>query len=91
MSIRWEIDYFFTISKTYVNHGMLHHAKPKLFFCLMHMFELFEFEFEFGACLNLNPKKKIKEKGIRNSEIKRKTKVAQPSLPPRPFGPIRPT
>jgi hypothetical protein len=23
---------------------MLHHAEPKLFFCLMHMFELFEFE-----------------------------------------------
>jgi hypothetical protein len=21
---------------------MLHHAEPKLFFCLMHMFELFE-------------------------------------------------
>jgi hypothetical protein len=37
---------------------MLHLAEPKLFFCLMHMFELFEFEF--GACFNLNPKKKIK-------------------------------
>jgi hypothetical protein len=46
------------------------------------MFELFEFEF--GACFNLNPKKTIKEKGIRNLEIKRKTKEAQPSLPPRP-------
>jgi hypothetical protein len=23
---------------------MLHHVEPKLFFCLMHMFELFEFE-----------------------------------------------
>jgi hypothetical protein len=25
----------------------LHHAEPKLFFDLMHMFELFEFEFVF--------------------------------------------
>jgi hypothetical protein len=41
---------------------MLHHAEPKLFFCLTHMFKLFEFEF--GACLNLNPKKKIKENGL---------------------------
>jgi hypothetical protein len=31
---------------------MLHHADPKLFFCLMHMFELLGLEFE--ACLNLN-------------------------------------
>jgi hypothetical protein len=30
---------------------MLHHVEPKLLFCLMHMCELFEFEF--GACLNL--------------------------------------
>jgi hypothetical protein len=44
MSIRWEINYFFTISKTYVSHEMLHHAEPKLLFCLMHMFELFDFE-----------------------------------------------
>jgi hypothetical protein len=36
-------------------------------FCLMHMFELFEFKF--GACLNLNPKeKKQKEKELGNSE-----------------------
>jgi hypothetical protein len=40
--------------KTYVSHGVLHHAEPKLFFCLMHMRELFEFEF--GAYLNLNSK-----------------------------------
>jgi hypothetical protein len=26
--------------KTYVSHEMLHHVEPKLFFCLMHMFEL---------------------------------------------------
>jgi hypothetical protein len=25
---------------------MLHHAEPKLFFCLMHMFEMFEFVFD---------------------------------------------
>jgi hypothetical protein len=29
---------------------MLHHAEPKLFFCLMNMFE-----FEFGFNLILNP------------------------------------
>jgi hypothetical protein len=67
---------------------MLHHAEPKLFFCLMHMFELFELEF--GACLSLNSKEENKRKGIRNSEIKRKTKEAQPSLPPRPVRPIWP-
>jgi hypothetical protein len=40
---------------------MLRHAYPKLFSCLMHIFELFEFEF--GACLNLNSKEeKQKEK-----------------------------
>jgi hypothetical protein len=26
--------------KTYVSHEMLHHVEPKLFFFLMHMFEL---------------------------------------------------
>jgi hypothetical protein len=36
--------------KTYVSYEMLHQAKSKLFFCLMHMFELFEFE----LCWNLN-------------------------------------
>jgi hypothetical protein len=46
--------------KTYESHEMLHHAKPRLLFCLMHMFELFEFEF--WACLNLNPKEKNKRK-----------------------------
>jgi hypothetical protein len=37
---------------------MLHHAEPKLLFCLMHMSELFEF----GACLILNSKEKNKRK-----------------------------
>jgi hypothetical protein len=39
---------------------MLHHAKPRLLFYLIHMFELFEFEF--GACLSLNPKERKKQK-----------------------------
>jgi hypothetical protein len=34
----------------------LYHAEPKLFFCLMHMFELFEFD--------LNSIDKIKKKSI---------------------------
>jgi hypothetical protein len=60
MSTRWEINYFFTISKTYVSHEMLHHAEPKLLFCLMHMFELFDFAFV--VCLNLNSKEKKQKK-----------------------------
>jgi hypothetical protein len=36
-----------------VSHEWLHHAEPKLFFDLMHIFELFEFgfvvEFEFSS------------------------------------------
>jgi hypothetical protein len=67
---------------------MLHHVEPKLFFCLMHMFELFEFEF--GACLNLNSKEENKRKRIRNSGIKEKLKEAQSPLLPWPFGPLGP-
>jgi hypothetical protein len=52
---------------------MLHHAELKVFFYLMHMFELFEFEF--GAYLNLNPKEKTKEKLIRKFRIKEKGKA----------------
>jgi hypothetical protein len=48
---------------------MLHHAEPKLFFWLMHMFELFEFE--------LSSLEKIKIKAIINSEKKRKLILAQ--------------
>jgi hypothetical protein len=67
---------------------MLHHAEPRCFFCLMHMFGIFKFEFV--ACLNLNPKDKIKEKGIRKFSIKEKQKEAQP--PPSPaFRPIQPS
>jgi hypothetical protein len=49
---------------------MLHHDEPKLFFCLIHMFELLGLEF--GACLNLNSKEENKRKRIRNSGIKEK-------------------
>jgi hypothetical protein len=59
---------------------MFHDDELRLFFSLMHMFELFEFEFV--ACLTLNPKEKTKGKGIRNSGIKRKGKEARNPLPP---------
>jgi hypothetical protein len=45
---------------------MLHHAEIKLYFWLMHMFEIFKFEFV--VWLDLNSKEKLKRKGIRNSE-----------------------
>jgi hypothetical protein len=41
---------------------MLYHVESRLFFCLMHMFG--KHEFEFVACLNLNPKEKTKGKRI---------------------------
>jgi hypothetical protein len=40
---------------------MLHHAEPRFLFCLVHIFCLV-------VCLNLNPKEKIKEKGLENLE-----------------------
>jgi hypothetical protein len=52
----------------------LHHVESKLFFCLMHMFDLFEFVFEFVLSLL----EKIKRKGIRNS-TKKKKNLIQPS------------
>jgi hypothetical protein len=65
----------------------LHHAEPKLFFDLMHMFELFEFEFvvEF----ELSSLEQIKRKAIINSEKKGKLIPAQssPSKPPRARSP----
>jgi hypothetical protein len=63
----------------------LHHAKSKLCFQLMHMFEIFESEIV--VWLDLNSKDKIKRKEIRNLKEKGKTKAAQPSLP----SAIRPT
>jgi hypothetical protein len=56
---------------------LLHHAEPKLFFDLMHMFELFEFKLVFE--FELNSLNKIKRKAIRNSEKKRKLNSAQAS------------
>jgi hypothetical protein len=37
--IRRGIKYLFCQNN--VSHEMLHHDEPKLFFCLMHMFEMF--------------------------------------------------
>jgi hypothetical protein len=65
----------------------LHLAEPRLFFCLMHMFGIYKFEFV--ACLNLNPKEKNKRKGIKNFGIKEKLKEAQSPLS-RPFGTFGP-
>jgi hypothetical protein len=50
---------------------LLHHAKPKLFFDLIHIFELFEFELVFE--FELSSLEKIKRIAIRNSGKKRKT------------------
>jgi hypothetical protein len=68
-----------------VSHELLHHAEPKLFFCLMHMFDLFEFEsmFEFEFEFELSSLEKIKIKSIRNSEKKGKPISAQ-------AGPVQP-
>ena len=45
-----------------MSHELLHHAEPKLFFDLMHMFELFEFGFVFE--FELSSLEKIKKKSI---------------------------
>jgi hypothetical protein len=60
-----------------VSHELLHHDEPKLFFCLMHMVELFEFEFVFE--FELSSLEKIKGKDIRNSREKEKPNSAQPA------------
>jgi hypothetical protein len=57
-----------------VSHKLLHHVEPKLFFDLMHMFEIFEFGFVFE--FELSSLEKIKRKGIRNSLEKEKPKAA---------------
>jgi hypothetical protein len=59
-----------------VSHELLHHVEPKLFFCLVHMFELFEFEFVFEFELSSLGKKKRKR--IRNSGKKEKGKQRKP-------------
>jgi hypothetical protein len=64
-----------------VSHGLLHHAESKLFFDLMHMFELFEFGFVFE--FELSSLEKIKIKAFRKSLEKGKTTfspTAQSSL-----------
>ena len=60
-----------------MSHELLHHAEPKLFFDLMHMFELFEFGFVFEFELSSLGKKKRKR--IRNSGKKEKGKQPEPS------------
>jgi hypothetical protein len=59
-----------------VSHELLHHAEPKLFFDLMHMFELFEFE--------LSLLEKIKRKAFRKSLEKGKATFS-------PIGPVQPS
>jgi hypothetical protein len=65
---------------------MLNHAEPKLFFVLMHMLELFQFEFVFE--FELSSLEKIKRKAIRNYEKKGKPNSAQFS-PTQPSGAAR--
>jgi hypothetical protein len=60
-----------------VSHELLHHAEPKLFFYLMHMFELFEFEFVFE--FELSSLEKIKRKAIGNSKKMENRISAQPT------------
>jgi hypothetical protein len=72
-----------------MSHELLHHAEPKLFFSLMHMFELFEFEFVFE--FELSSQEKIKRKTIGISEKKGnpfQPKPAHLSPPPPPRLPV---
>jgi hypothetical protein len=66
---------------------LLHHAEPKLFFCLMHMFDIFEFESMFEFEFELSSLEKIKRKSIRNSEKKGKTISAQAGPSPAHLSP----
>jgi hypothetical protein len=59
-----------------VSHELLRHAEPKLFFDLMHMFELFEIGFVFE--FELSSLEKIKRKAFRKSLEKGKNHF-QPS------------
>jgi hypothetical protein len=63
---------------------MLHHAEPKLFLDLMHMFEMFEFEFVFE--FELSSLEKIKIKGIRKIGEKEKPNLAHSAQ----LSPVRP-
>jgi hypothetical protein len=61
-----------------VSHELLYHAEPKLFFNLMHMFELFEFGFVFE--FELSSLEKIKRKAFRKSLEKGKTTFSPVTL-----------
>ena len=74
MSTIWEMNYFFTISKPMGVMKCCIMLSLDYSFCLMHMFEIFEFVFV--VCLVLNSKEENKIKGIRTSGIKRKGKEA---------------
>jgi hypothetical protein len=70
-----------------MSHELLHHAEPKLFFCLMQMFELFEFEFVFE--FELSSLQKIKRKQLefwrkRENPFQPKSAHSSPSKPPPP-------
>jgi hypothetical protein len=70
---------------------LLDHADLKLCFWLMHMFEIFKFEFV--VWLDLNSKEKMKRKGNSNSEAKGKPQNNPATPPSWPFstsGPARP-
>jgi hypothetical protein len=86
---------------------MLHHAEIKLYFWLMHMFEIFKFEFVVWLDLN-SIEKKIKENrlGIQNKKKSQRSPItphpglsAQVAhlplpgahLPPQPYGPCMST
>jgi hypothetical protein len=58
-----------------MSHELLHHVKPKLFFDLMHMFELIEFGFVFE--FELSSLEKIKRKAFRKSLKTEKPLLAQ--------------
>ena len=55
-----------------MSHELLHHVEPKLFFDLIQMFELFEFEFVFEL-FELSSLEKIKRKAIEIPWKERKT------------------
>jgi hypothetical protein len=67
-----------------VSHELFHHVEPKFFFDLMHMFELFEFGFDF----ELSSLEKIKRKTFRKSLEKGKATFS-PDDPGQPSGAAR--
>ena len=70
----------YLLYQNYVSHELFHNAEPKLFFDLMHMFELLEFGFVFE--FELSSLEKIKRKQLeihRKRENRIRPKPAQPS------------